>query len=77
MVRLGLRRVVRGTVYAYKVVDENSGEWLFNVQFSEERRERRNVVPVTSERASWLHDRIKRKTDVFQPPRTGTNISIR
>jgi hypothetical protein len=61
---LGLRRILQGIIYAYEVVDEASGKWLFNVQFSEEEG-KANVKAITSERTTWLHDQIKRKTDVF------------
>ncbi|MEM1513133.1 MAG: hypothetical protein QXN15_11310 [Candidatus Jordarchaeales archaeon] len=62
---LGLRKLLQGIIYAYKVEDETSGKWLFNVQYSE-KTGKASVKPISTEKTTWLHDQIKRKTDVFQ-----------
>lgn len=62
---LGLRSVIRGVIYAYEISDEKSGKWLLNVRISEETG-KAAVTAETSERTTWLHDQIKKKTDTFQ-----------
>jgi len=61
---LGLKRVLEGEVYAYRINDTISGEWLLNLKISTQVG-KAIVEAVTSERTSVLHDQIKRKSITF------------
>jgi hypothetical protein len=61
---LGVRRVVEGDIFAYRLLDEKSGKWLLNVKLSEEVG-KAVVVAATSEKTTSLHDQIKGKSIVF------------
>jgi len=61
---LGLKRVLEGEVYAYRITDTVSGEWLLNLKISTQVG-KAAAEAVASERTSVLHDQIKRKSITF------------
>jgi len=61
---LGLKRVLEGEVYAYRITDTISGEWLLNLKISTQVG-KAAVEAVASERTSVLHDQIKRRSITF------------
>jgi hypothetical protein len=61
---LSQKEIVQGKIYAYKVGDTASGEWLLNV-FICEKSGKAVVTAISSEKATYLHDQIKRKSIVF------------
>lgn len=67
---LGIKTVVKGTSYAFKIKDEISGEWLLNVRMHDSRA-KADVIVVASEKTSSLHDQIKRKTITFNDSADG------
>jgi len=53
-----------GTKYAYKLIDENGEEWLLNA--TEEESDSSCIITVeTSEKASLLHEQLKRRSDIW------------
>jgi hypothetical protein len=60
----GLKRVVHGTIYVYKINDIISGEWILNVKILE-KEEKAIVIAPTSEHTTFLHDQLKRKSMVW------------
>lgn len=61
---MGVRQVLQGVIYAFEYKDDTSGRWLLNVKICEGAG-RAVAIAATSERTTWIHDQIKRKTDVF------------
>lgn len=55
---LGLRKLLQGIIYAYKVEDETSGKWLFNVQYSE-KTGKASVKPISTEKKKPLGSTTK------------------
>jgi hypothetical protein len=58
------RTTKSGTKYAYKIIDENGEEWLLNA--TEEENGSLCIITVeTSEKASLLHEQLKRRSDIW------------
>jgi hypothetical protein len=70
---LGVRRVVEGDIFAYRLFDEKSGEWLLNVKLSTEVG-KSVVVAATSGKTTSLHDQIKGKSIVFNACTDGKSM---
>lgn len=58
------RTTKTGTKYAYKIIDENGEEWLLNAT-EEENGSSCIITAETSEKASLLHEQLKRKSDTW------------
>lgn len=58
------RKVVSGTKYAYKIVDDSNTEWLLNA--TEEKDQKFCVITIeTGQNTSLLDEQLKRKSAVF------------
>jgi len=58
------RSTKKGVKYAYKLIDENGEEWLLNA--TEEESGSSCIITVeTSEKASLLHEQLKRRSDIW------------
>ena len=53
-----------GTKYAYEIIDENGEKWLLNAT-EEESGSSCIITAETSEKASLLHEQLKRKSDTW------------
>lgn len=58
------RTTKTGTKYAYKIIDENGEKWLLNAT-EEENGSSCIITAETSEKASLLHEQLKRKSDTW------------
>jgi len=58
------RSTKKGIKYAYKLIDDNGEEWLLNA--TEEENGSSCIITVeTSERASLLHEQLKRRSSIW------------
>jgi len=71
-----LKKLVRGIIYVYEVIDKYSGRWKVKVRFSPQINKAVALVS-ESDGASWRHNALTGKTMVFRqstiPVNTTTN----